>query len=159
MIQDPFTTSAMKRNMTGINEFGTNEKGWDFGFDKSQYREKTHFVHRTSSFKAVSLISNFLPHNAVRAVKWGHIRVCTTGVWQHNYPQDPIMVNPNPALFMEIYGLFHCSNHQNGIAVKRHFKMQSCLHRIIVIQFLSWGSCLTITLVWALMATCQLGRW
>lgn len=71
---------ATKHNMTGKNEFGPNEKGWDFGFDKSQNREKTHFVHRTSSFKAVSPIGTFIPHCAVRALKWGHTRVYTTGV-------------------------------------------------------------------------------
>lgn len=64
MVQDPFTTSATEHSMIGIND-----KGWDFGFDKSQYREKTHFVHRTSSFKAVSPIRNFLPHYAARALK------------------------------------------------------------------------------------------
>ena len=63
--------------------------------------------------------------------------------WQHNYPQDPIMVNPYPALFMKIHGSFLCSNHRNSTAVKRHFKMQSCLHFFV---------CLRITLVWALRA-------
>lgn len=73
------TTSATQHNMTGKNKFKPNEKGWDFGFDRSQNREKTHFVHRSSSFKAASPIDTFFPHCAVEALKWGHIGVYATG--------------------------------------------------------------------------------
>lgn len=66
-----------------------------------------------------SPISDFLPHNTPTDSEWGHEGIYCTADDNIITRQDPIMVNL--VLFIEVCGLFHCSELQNSRAAEWGF--------------------------------------